>query len=142
MNFMVDHQRPFNVSADGFTALQSLTLSQPEDFSGIVAELRARDGLVMDEAGNVNFIYPVSAQPTPHRVRLADGRSFTAMCAIDAIGAAFTFQQDVEVNSACGECGKPVRVRLRDGELQDSAPEDLHILTFRLEDIVNWAGSC
>lgn len=141
MNFIVDQQRPFNVCTDGAAALP-LTLSQEGDFADIVRILQAKDGMVIDGAGNVNFVYPVSALPTPHRVSLADGRTFTAMCAIDALGAAFTFRQDVEVNSVCGECGKPVRVRLHEGTLQEFSPEDLHILTFRLEDIVNWAGSC
>lgn len=142
MNFIVDHQRPFHVRNDGFGALQHVSLSQAADFPAIVDALRAEDGMVLDPSGNVNFIYPVSALPTPHKVTLQDGRSFTAMCAIDAMGAAFTFQQDVEINSACAECGKPVRVRLHNGQLQDATPEGLHILTFRLEDIVNWAGSC
>lgn len=142
MDFIINNQRPFDLHDDGPDALPDMQLSTDADFQEIVDALRSKDGIVVDETNQVNFIYPVSALPTQHKVTLADGRSFTAMCAIDAIGAAFTFRQDVEVNSACGECGKPVRVRLQDQKLKDYSPEDLHVLTFRLEDIVNWAGSC
>lgn len=142
MNFIINQQRPFNLHTDGFFALPELQQSGEVEFSQITDVLHSEDGMVVDKSGNVEFIYPVSALPTSHRVTLADGRSFTAMCAIDAIGSTFTFGQDVEINSVCGECGKPVWVSLRNGKLHQYSPQDLHVLTFRLEDIANWAGSC
>lgn len=88
MNFIVDNHRPFSLKEDGYTALKGITLSSAEDFSSITEVLCEKDGMVTDEEGNVNFIYPVSALPTNHHVTLADGREFCAMCAIDAIGSA------------------------------------------------------
>ena len=98
--------------------------------------------MVVDEENNVNFIYPVSALPTNHQVKLADGRSFTAMCAIDAIGAAFTFHQDTEIHSVCSVCGAPIHIVMQDGTPVEYSPKDLHALTFTLGEISNWAGSC
>ena len=142
MNFIIDNKRPFSVTKDGYTALKGITLSSEQDFENIVEVLKEKDGIVTDEDQNVNFIYPVSAMPTNHRVTLADGRSFTAMCAIDAIGAAFTFHQDTEVHSKCTGCGTDVFVKVQDGKITDYSPKGLHALTFTLGEIANWAGSC
>ena len=71
---------------DGYDALKGITLSGRHEFQDILDVLHSRDGFSADEEGNINFIYPVSALPTAHRVSLAGGREFWAMCAIDAIG--------------------------------------------------------
>ena len=142
MNFIIDNGRPFNLKSDGFAALSGIRLSSGGEYSGIVALLQEKDGLVADEAGNVNFIYPASALPTHHRVTLADGREFTAMCAIDALGAAFTFGQDAKVNSKCSVCGAPVHVEIRSGVVAKCSPESLHALSFDLAGLSNWAASC
>ena len=68
MNFIVDNHRPFSLKEDGYTALKGITLSSAEDFSSITEVLCEKDGMVTDEEGNVNFIYPVSALPTNHHV--------------------------------------------------------------------------
>ena len=93
IEFTVNEGRAFNLEADKKCVLDALSMPE-EEYWGIIEVLKAKDGMVIDEEQNVNFIYPVSALPTNHHVTLADGRSFTAMCAIDAIGAAFTFHQD------------------------------------------------
>ena len=142
MDFIINEKRPFNLKTDGFGALKNIRLSSEKDFADITAELRAKDGMVVDEENNVNFIYPVSALPTNHQVKLADGRSFTAMCAIDAIGAAFTFHQDTEIHSVCSVCGAPIHIVMQDGTPVEYSPKDLHALTFTLGEISNWAGSC
>lgn len=142
MDFIIAEKRPFNLETDGFGALKDIRHSRPEDFQEITAALREKDGMVADEEGNVTFIYPVSALPTNHHVRLADGRSFTAMCAIDAIGATFTFHQDTEIDSVCSACGAPVHIVMRDGAPAEHTPPDVHALTFTLGEIANWAGSC
>ena len=91
---------------------------------------------------NVNFIYPISALETSHRVVLEDGRQFFAMCAIDAIGSAFTLHQNTEIFSECAGCGKPVYVKIKSGEVESYEPKTLQALTFPLGEISNWAGSC
>lgn len=142
MNFIIDEKRPFHKQQDGFDALHGITQSGKGDFDTILAALEAKDGFAADEEGNINFIYPVSALPTHHQVHLADGRSFTAMCAIDAIGATFTFHQDTVIDSMCSACGSPVHIEMKNGVPAAYSPADLHALTFNLENISNWAGSC
>lgn len=113
-----------------------------QEYEGIVNVLLEKDGMVISDTKDVNFIYPVSALATNHRVTLADGRSFTAMCAIDAMGAAFTFHQDTEVHSVSALSGEPVFVKIVNGEVADYSPKTLHALTFPLGQLSNWAGSC
>lgn len=142
MEFIINEGRPFNIETDGFHALKNIKLSTINDFHEIIGMLASKDGFVADEEQDVNFIYPVSALETRHKVTLADGRNFYAMCAIDAIGATFTFHQDTEVHSVCSVCEEEVYVKMQDGKAVEYRPQKLHALTFKLEELVNWAGSC
>ena len=141
IQFIVDHQRPYHLDQDMTQTLKALGMDQKE-YEEIIECLLKKDGMVIDEERNVNFIYPVSALQTSHHVTLQDGREFTAMCAIDAIGAAFTFHQDTEIHSACASCNELVHIRIVDGKVAEYSPKNLHALTFPLGELSNWAGSC
>lgn len=141
IEFTVNEKRAFNLDQDKEKVLEALSMSEQE-YEEIVSVLLAKDGMVISEDRDVNFIYPVSALATNHHVTLADGRSFTAMCAIDAIGAAFTFHQDTEVHSMSAVSGEPVFVKIVDGKVAEYSPKTLHALTFPLGQISDWAGSC
>lgn len=141
MEFIINEGRPFNLEKDRGCVLEALSMSEQE-FEECVGVLRAKDGMVVSDTNDVNFIYPVSALPTNHRVTLADGRSFTAMCAIDAMGAAFTFHQDTEVHSVSAVSGDPIFVKIVGGKVTDYSPKTLHALTFQADKVSDWAGSC
>lgn len=141
MDFIVTEGRPFNLDSDKDCVLHALSMTEQE-YEECVEVLLAKDGMVISDTKDVNFIYPVSALPTNHHVTLADGRSFTAMCAIDAMGAAFTFHQDTEVHSVSAVSGEPVYVKIVDGKVADYSPKNLHALTFALGGVSNWAASC
>ena len=64
------------------------------------------------------------------------------MCAIDAMGSAFTFRRDVTVESMCAQCGRPVRVDIRDGALAQAEPATLHALHVDLNKNHDWSTSC
>lgn len=131
----------YSIEGDKEAALRALSMS-PEEYDEIIAVLKFQDGLVTDEDGNVNFIYPVSALETKHHVKLADGRNFMAMCAIDALGAAFTLHQDTVVDSECAVTGTPIHVEIKNGKVVNYSPKTLHALTFPLGEVSNWSGSC
>ncbi|WP_297134254.1 MerB-like organometallic lyase SaoL [Terrisporobacter sp.] len=97
--------------------------------------------MVVDE-NKVNFIYPVSAHNTMHSVKLKDGRMLNAMCAIDALGVAHTFNQDINIKSMCNVTGKEINIKIRDKKIHDINNEDLRILHINLEKYENWAASC
>lgn len=141
IEFTVNNGRAFHLEEDKKDVLEALSMTEQE-YREIIEVLEARDGMVTDDEGRVNFIYPVSALATNHHVTLADGRRFNAMCAIDAIGAAFTFHQDIEVNSVSAVSGEPVFVKIVDGKVEDYGPKGLHALTFPLGQLSDWAGSC
>lgn len=142
MNYIVTEGKTFNLDADMPKALEALSMTE-EEYRQITAVLMEKDGMVIDEESrNVNFIYPVSALETNHHVTLADGRKFCAMCAIDAIGSTFTFHQDTVVDSVCTACGTPVHIEMKDGKVANYSPEGLYALSFQLEELSNWAGSC
>lgn len=98
--------------------------------------------IVADEAGNISFAYPVSALATNHRVTLKDRRGFYAMCAVDAMGAAFTFKQDIGVDSICADCGQKISVVIIDEKIVNLHPESTHVMHVDLNNADNWAGSC
>jgi len=141
IEFTVNEGRAFHLEDDKEELLKALSMTEQE-YWNCVDVLREKDGMVVNKKQGVDFIYPVSALPTNHQVTLADGRSFNAMCAIDAIGAAFTFHQDTEVHSVSAVSGEPIFVKIADGKVTDYEPKTLHALTFPLGEISNWAGSC
>jgi hypothetical protein len=97
--------------------------------------------IVVDE-GYINFIYPVSALPTMHKVTLSDKREFYAMCAIDALGWRCTFNQDIDINSKCYVTGKNINISIKDGDIISINNPDLRVLHLNLDKHENWAASC
>lgn len=131
----------------------SRTPLQPEriericgDLSGavedVLGQLEKKGVIVRDKDKAVVAVYPVSAVPTRHRVQLADGRTLHAMCAIDAIGAAFTFNQDAAVQSSCLRCDTAIRLRLVGGRLQEVDPGSVLVQHVDLRKYRNWAADC
>lgn len=140
IQFTVDSGRAYHVDHDKAEALRALHMTD-EEYDEIISCLMEKDGMVA-ENGKVNFIYPVSALKTNHQVTLDDGRQFSAMCAIDAIGAAFTFHQNTEVHSVSAVSGEPIYIKIQDEKVVEYEPKTLHALTFPLGELSNWAGSC
>lgn len=98
--------------------------------------------MVVDENNYINFIYPVSAHPTMHRVKLADNREFHAMCAIDALGWRCTFNQDIDIKSKCYTTGQDINISIRNGKISYINNPDLRILHLNLSKYENWASNC
>lgn len=136
MDYTINEGAPYNIH-DGAKMGREL-----RDLPALISSLAGKRAIVLDTNGNVSFVYPVSALPTNHKVTLSDGRAFFAMCAIDALGAAFTFQQDIDVDSACSECGQRIHVEIKDGLIAGLSPPTAHVLHVDLNKTSDWAGSC
>ena len=108
----------------------------------ILCALESKGVIVQDEDGSVSVVYPVSALPTPHKVKLKDGRSFYAICAVDSLGSAFVFEQNIVVSSSCSYCQKSVSVTVENGEISSSDPVSIYVTHTDLVGEVNWAGTC
>ena len=130
INSIVDNHRPFVPANEAEKA-------------GVEA-LSSKNALAVEEDGSVSSIYPVSAEPSHHLATLADGRSVYCMCAIDALGCAFTFGQDVTVSSSCSNSGVAIRVEVKGGKIHSALPdkEAIRVLHADLKASDNWASCC
>ena len=85
----------------------------------------------LSEDEGICYLYPYSANPTDYRVHLADGRSFFAMCAIDSMGSAVTFNQSVEVFSKCKDTKEEIYLRVSpENGLEEIQPDDKLNVTY------------
>jgi len=129
-----------SVSIEDLLASMREPMPRPEAMRHFNA-LIGKEIVATDDDGRVAFAYPVSSLPTLHEVALADGRRLFAMCAVDALGCAFHFRQDVSIRSKCHACGKPVRVRIEADALAEAEPRSAHVLHVDLQRRSQWAGS-
>ena len=97
---------------------------------------------IVTEGEEILFAYPVSNLPTNHHVKLNDGREFDSMCAIDAMGSAFVFHQDVNVESVCPVSGEKIQVSICNGELKAYQPRSLCAIHVDLSKVEDWAANC
>jgi hypothetical protein len=120
-------------------------LLHQDDFAGeekeILKSLVDKDVLVLEE-GKIVFAYPVSKKPTNHHVELADGREFFSMCAIDALGSTFVFEQDTKISSICPVSGEEIHVTIKNKEIVEYSPENIHVIHVDLAAVENWAANC
>ena len=75
----------------------------------------------------IRMLNPFSAVETPHRVE-AGGRSWFANCAWDALGIPAALHTDASVGSECADCGEPLELEVRDGELVRGAELVVHFV--------------
>lgn len=140
MDFTIDRKRPYNYKLDDPQAL--CNEMEPDYVTSCIASMIEKRAIVAGANADINFMYPVSALPTGHQVTLADGRTFSAMCAVDAMGTAFTFKQDVTVRSSCCVSKEPIEVVIRNGKAATVTPPTAHVLHVDLTDNLDWSGSC
>lgn len=139
MEFIIDNGRAFHIKDD----IDLLNVELDDyNISDSIKNLTSNNGFVLNENNEVIFIYPVSAVPTNHLVTLKDGRKFNAMCAIDAMGTAFTFHQDISLKSKCSNTDADIEIEIKDGKLESYSPEDIHVLHVDLNKYSNWGTTC
>ncbi len=77
--------------------------------TGRVIMLAPNDGAIW--AAN-----PFCAVPSGFRVE-ARHRTYWGICIWDALGIAAALKADARIEAPCGDCGKPLRLEVRDGAL-------------------------
>lgn len=65
---------------------------------------------------NIWSANPFCAVPSGFRVDTA-GRTYQAICIWDALGIAAALGSDAVIRASCGDCGEPMTLEIRDGEL-------------------------
>jgi hypothetical protein len=117
---------------------------KPAEFpdNDLLQSLVRKGVIAQDKNGAVCVVYPVSALPTPHKVKLKESKSFYAICAVDSLGSAFIFTQKIIITSLCCRCQKPVSVAIENGEISSFNPDTIFVTHTDLAGEVNWAGTC
>ena len=83
----------------------------------------AREDLVhLDQTGEIAVAYPFSGRPTAHVVRFPSGHEAHTMCAIDALGIAPMFDQQITLSSSDPRGGEEIRVELAPSGDADWSP--------------------
>jgi hypothetical protein len=87
-------------------------------------ETLAREDLVhRGSDGEITVAYPFSGPPTAHRVRFTGGHEVDAMCAIDALGIAPMFGEQIEVSSRDPVSGDEIQARVAPDGAAEWRPE-------------------
>jgi hypothetical protein len=76
--------------------------------------------LVLDRTGEIRMAHPFSGVPTAYRVAAA-GRAWYANCAWDAFGICAALHCDGRIETACPDCGEPLRVAVGDRRPDDGS---------------------
>lgn len=129
INRMVDLGRP-------------LTREDISDFDLSLVKSLEEKFKVVEQEGDIVFIYPVSSLATSHKIYLDDGRSFYSMCGIDSLGSHFTFKENLTIKSKCSMTGQDIEVRVEDGKIVSTNADDIHVIHVQLDEGVNWSASC
>ncbi len=71
--------------------------------------------------------YPLSAVPSQHIVRFADGHAVYAMCAIDALGMPVMLDMDATIESRCSHCGRAIRIAIKNNVMAEFSPQETRV---------------
>jgi alkylmercury lyase len=104
--------------------LARLTGLESEAVGEATATLAGGGWLDLDDAGRVTGAAGLSIATRPHGLTL-EGNPFRTWCAYDALGIAAALQADALVETACGQCGKSIRIEFHDGVPERAGPEQL-----------------
>ena len=121
---------------------KEIALSENFDFLESLKELEEKCLIVLKDDGAIIGLYPVSALKTPHKVRLEDGRSFYSMCAIDALGCVYEFNQDISISSSCKRCDTLISIESKDKIFVSVSPLTAYAMHVDIEKYKNWAATC
>jgi hypothetical protein len=68
---------------------------------------------------------PFNNLPTWHRVTVEGEQKWTAQCGFEALAVTYVFPgKEVTIDSVCRDCGEPVQVRMRDGDVVSLDPPE------------------
>lgn len=113
------------ISSNAFEEFQGKTSKE------IIDAMEKEHIFQLSENDGICYLYPYSAYPTDYDVRLADGRRFYAMCAIDSMGSAVTFNQPVEIFSKCKDTKEEIFLRVTpQNGIEVITPDDKIIATY------------
>ena len=101
---------------------------EDDEVAAAMRRLHDAHALVLQPDGTeIRMLNPFSAVETTYRVE-AGGRSWFANCAWDALGIPAALHVDGRIDAACPDCGDPLELEVRDGELVRGAELLVHFV--------------
>lgn len=95
-----------------------------DDAGDVLRELEAvRHMALVKSTARILMAFPFSAVATPFRVA-ANGRSYFANCAWDAIAFHAMLGTEIRVDSFCHHCAEPITIEMRDGGVIRADPPE------------------
>jgi len=103
----------------------------PEEAVSAYEQLHQRHALYLQPGTHaILMANPFSGVETPFKVR-ADGRTYFANCAWDSLGIPAALHADAEIEAACAQSGKPIQLRVMDGQVRQSEARVHFLIPFR-----------
>lgn len=112
------------------------------DAESALAALAAEDLVHPDRGGEIVVAYPFSGRPTAHLVRFPSGHEAYAMCAIDALGVAPMFDQQIAVSSRDPISGEEIGIQLAPSGAADWWPESSVVIAGAMDGEGESCQSC
>lgn len=97
---------------------------EPATVRNLTGTLAAAGWLDLDEEGHITGAAGLSLTSGPHSLTLR-GTPFRTWCAYDALGIAAALEADALVETACGQCGAPIKIEFHGGMPERAGPERL-----------------
>ena len=112
----------------------------PERAGDVLVALHDKHALFLEPGTtSIGMASPFSAVPTVHKTTIR-GKTYWANCAWDSLGIpAALHAADAAIESVCAASGDPIRIRLKDGQVEDTGAVVHILLPFRswYEDMVH-----
>ncbi len=93
------------------------------DCDVLLAHLRDKDLLVLDERGAIAGAYPFTTENTPHCLQV-NGHRVHAMCALDALAVSPMFGLEVQIDSRCATSNASIYIHQRGQKLLAVKPSN------------------
>lgn len=116
---LLNERRPIEIAE-----LAAVSGLSPQRAQRAVDTLAQAGWLDLDEHGRVNGGAGLTLAGEPHGLRVGDA-SFRTWCAYDALGIPAALGASGEIETACGRCGTPIGLTLRDGAPACQGPEQM-----------------
>jgi hypothetical protein len=110
--------------APHFTELAAvLGVAPPQALEAQKAVLEPWGGWMMPDSDYVASFSPFSNIPTQYLISVDGEQRWYGQCGLEALAAAWLFPgREVRIDARCLDCGEPLTVRMRDGELLEITP--------------------
>lgn len=126
--------------------INSNELISVEDYDfQIINDLVDKNILKLNDNREIIALYPVSGLETNKKVVFSDDRCCYAMCALDALGFHYAFNEDIRIESECVYSGEKIVIELKAGcvhVLSAKNKDSIYILSADLDNMTNWSCCC